>query len=131
MFKWKWSDLEVQLCYTPLYTLHSEYVVICSSNAHSVNLHLEDISVERIFLRADILIHTQFKLHQQDKIVTSGRTVHINDFSFKWTPYGSVMQKLNGSHQYVKKNIILAVYRPPSKMKAIQDGTRNKTAVIL
>ncbi|WAR17952.1 hypothetical protein MAR_032546 [Mya arenaria] len=79
-------QLYIQLCYTPLYTLPTNYFVICFHNAH-----LEDIVSERNFSRADVLILTESKLCAKDIIQIPGRTLHRNDFAFQKAPYGSIV----------------------------------------
>lgn len=85
------SKCQVQLCYTPLYTLRTDFFVICFNNAQSVKLHLEDIISERNFSRTDIIIFSESKLCRQDNMHISVRTLHKNDFAVQRTLYGSAV----------------------------------------
>ena len=61
------NELELDLCFTPLYMLENTDLKICYLNARSLYKHIDDVRTDINYLSADILIfiETRFKPHDR------------------------------------------------------------------
>ena len=61
------NELELDLCFTPLYMLENTDLKICYLNARSLHKHIDDVRTDINYLSADILIFIEMRFKPHDR----------------------------------------------------------------